>query len=184
MNDPQTLTEMYDLAWRHLTRGVADRRAPARHPTVATVAPNGRPEARTMVLRQADRSAAVLEVHTDSATPKVTALKASPWVAMHVWVPKASLQIRAVAKVDILTGPEVAAQWARVPEGSRVSYGTTPVPGAPIDTALDYEKSGDPARFAVLRCAVDTFDLLHLGTEHRRASFSRDTNWAGTWVAP
>jgi pyridoxamine 5'-phosphate oxidase len=38
--------------WDRLVRGVHDRRAAARHPTLATVAPDGLPEARTVVSRQ------------------------------------------------------------------------------------------------------------------------------------
>jgi hypothetical protein len=39
MSDPNDLQAMLDEAWRHLTRGVADSRSPARYPTFATVAP-------------------------------------------------------------------------------------------------------------------------------------------------
>ena len=64
MGDPNDLHALLDEAWRHLTRGVADSRSPARYPTFATVAPDGTPEARTVSLRGASRSQSVLEVHT------------------------------------------------------------------------------------------------------------------------
>ena len=67
MNFPNDLRAFLDEAWRHLQRGVADSRSPARYPTFATVAADGTPEARTVALRGASRSQSMLEVHTDIA---------------------------------------------------------------------------------------------------------------------
>jgi len=88
------------------------------------------------------------------------------------------------AEVTILTGAAVAEAWARVPDPSRQSYGTRPAPGTPIAVALEYDKPADPASFAVLRCAVQAMDIVHLGPQHRRARFDRADGWAGQWLAP
>ncbi len=184
MSDPNDLAAFLGQCWQHLGRGVADAKSPARYPTLATVSPDGRPELRTVALRRADVADAVLEVHTDIATPKVAAIKSNPWASFHVWVPRSDLQIRAVGNVDIITGPEVDADWERVPLASRVSYGTEPVPGAPIGHAFDYQKPATRDRFAVLRCHLQQLDLVHLGEQHRRAVFVRADGWAGQWVAP
>lgn len=170
--------------WRHLTRGVHDRHAPARHPTLATVSPDGRPQARTVVLRAADKTAGTLDIHTDLRSAKVMDLRATPFAALHVWDTSAHLQLRIEARVTILTGHDVAATWQGVPEESRGAYGSTPAPGQPIAQALGYTKAADPACFAVLRLRVSTVDALHLGPNHRRARFDRDNDWAGTWLAP
>ena len=179
-----TLEGLHDQAWQRLIRGVADRRAPARHPTFATLSPDGWPEARTVVLRAADRATAMIEVHTDIHSAKVAALQATPRAALHVWEAGAHLQIRLTTTVTILSGVDVAEAWARVPDPSRQSYGTQPPPGQPIPTALAYAKPGDPQSFAVLRCAVQAMDLVHLGPQHRRARFARADGWAGQWLAP
>lgn len=184
MSDAGDLAAFLAEAWRHLGRGVADRRHPARYPTFATVSPEGLPEARTVALRRASPSEAVLEVHTDVVTPKVAALRRSPWAALHVWVPKADLQIRLTTRVTVLTGTEVEDAWAQVPPAARVSYGTRPDPGTAIDTVYAYDKPADRARFAVLRCAVAEIDLVHLGAQHRRARYVAEDTWTGTWVAP
>jgi pyridoxamine 5'-phosphate oxidase len=180
----ETLDGLHDQVWTRLTRGVADRRAPARHPTFATVSPDGWPEARTVVLRGADRATALLDVHTDLHSAKVAALRVTPRATLHVWEAGAHLQIRMMAQVTILSGPDVAQIWARVPDPSRQSYGTVPAPGQPIPAALDYAKPADPGSFAVLRCAVQAMDVLHLGPQHRRARFLRADGWAGQWLAP
>jgi len=184
MSDPNDLAAFYAEAWQHLGRGVADAKSPARYPTFATTAPDGTPEARTVALRGAVQSQATVEVHTDIETEKITAIRHLAHAALHIWLPRANLQIRLTADVDILTGADVEDQWNRVPPGSRVSYGTEPVPGTPIEHVYAYEKPPERSRFAVLHCRLTKMDLVHLDTKHRRAVFEKSDGWKGTWVAP
>lgn len=184
MSDPSDLAAFLAHAWQHLSRGVADRRAPARYPTFATVGPDGIPQARTVALRGASPSAGTLEVHTDIVTDKVIALRRNPVAALHVWIPRSDLQIRVTAQVEILTGDVVQGQWDQIPAASRVSYGTLPDPGTPIDHVYAYEKPAERARFAVLACTVMSLDLVHLGAQHRRAGYSREDEFTGKWLAP
>ena len=178
------LSQLYDEAWIRLTRGVHDRHAAARHPTLATVTPEGRPQARTVVLRSADKAAGTLDIHTDLRSAKVGDVRVTPFAALHVWDASAHLQLRLEAHVTLLTGPDVAALWAGVPTASRLSYGSAPAPGQPIGRALDYTKVPDAGCFVVLRLQISTVDALHLGPNHRRARFDRHNAWAGAWLAP
>ncbi len=178
------LAELYAQVWIRLVRGVRDRRAPTRHPTLATVTPEGKPQARTVVLRAADKGTGILDIHTDLQSSKVAGLRATPYAALHVWDAAARLQMRLEATVTILTGPDAAAIWAAVPDASRLSYGSQPAPGNPIAQALGYTKQPDPVSFAVLRLTVQTIDALHLGLHHRRARFDRHANWTGVWLSP
>jgi len=160
MSEPDALAAFLDAAWQHLRRGVADSQSPARYPTFATVSPHGLPEARTVALRRAARTEAIVDVHTDIATPKVCALRAVPHAALHIWQPKAKLQIRLTTSVEIVTGDEVEAEWAKIPSTSRVSYGTQPMPGTPINEMFEYDKPPLRERFAVLRCGIDHIDFV------------------------
>ncbi len=178
------LETLYAQVWSRLVRGVGDRHAPARHPTLATVSPEGWPEQRTVVLRAADPVAGSLDIHTDLRSAKVAALRHSPRAALHVWDPAAHLQTRLSVTVTILTGAKVSAIWARVPDASRLSYGAVPAPGQPIAGALDYKPHIDPAAFAILRCTVAAIDAVHLGAQHRRARFDAENDWAGQWLTP
>lgn len=178
------LPSLHAQVWTRLTRGVHDRHAPARHPTLATIGTDGMPQARTVVLRAVDTTAATLDIHTDLNSAKVVELRADPRAALHVWDSSPHLQMRIEAEVTILSGAKVADIWARVPEASRLAYGSRPAPGQPIEDALGYDKSPDPAAFAVLRLSVQAIDALHLGTDHRRARFVRADEWAGQWLAP
>ena len=178
------LTTLYAQVWARLVRGVADRHAPARHPTLATVSPDGDPQVRTIVLRAANAPGATLQFHTDLRSAKVTALRRNPQAAVHIWDASAHLQTRITGDVRILVGDDVAAIWAKVPDASQQSYGTQPAPGLPINEALAYDKRATATNFAVLHFAVQVFDVLHLGPKHRRARFERTDGWAGQWLAP
>ena len=184
MSDPADLRAFLDHAWQRLSRGVADRRSDARHVSFATVSPDGLPEVRTVVLRAARQSSAMVEVHTDAASAKITALATQPHAQLMIWDERTKLQIRMSARVEVLGGAAVADVWNRVPELSRRSYGKAPEPAAPIDHPHAYEVLSDPSAFRVVRCHLETIDLVELGEVHRRAVFARDTNWAGQWLVP
>jgi hypothetical protein len=178
------LDTLLDAAWSRLVRGVRDKRAPTRHVTLATLGQDGWPQARTVVLRGADRDMAMLEVHTDLRSAKVAELRAHPKAQLHAWDPRAHLQIRAEVRATVLSGPTVQDRWEKVPDGARLAYGSTPAPGQPVGAALDYVKQPNARDFAVLRLTVQGLDLVHLGTNHRRARFARADGWAGQWLAP
>lgn len=179
-----TADGIWGRVWATLGRGVADAKHPARRPTFATVSPTGWPEARTVVLRNADRETAEVTVHTDLFSDKIKSLTQTPRAALHIWDAKADLQIRLQAEVTIISGAETRTLWDRIPDHAQQSYGVTPPPGTPIDTALDYIKKPDPATFAVLTCTVVHIDAVHLGADHRRIAFSRDRGWDGQWLSP
>lgn len=174
-----TLSGLFDTAWSHLTRGVADRKHPARHPTLATLGPDG-PELRTLVLRGADRAAAMLELFTDAASPKALQIAADPRVALHVWLPRPQLQIRARARATLTPGDP--ALFARLPPEAQANYSGT-IPGTPLDTTGD-RRTGGAARFARITCTLAELDILHLGTPHIRALYRASDGWQGQWVAP
>lgn len=159
-------------------------RKDARLWAMATVADAGTPMVRTVVLRGADTSRHAVQFHTDTRSTKVHELTANPSVGLMCWLPASNLQIRCEAQVGVKTGATVADIWADVPAPSRKGYGTQPTPSTPIVSALDYAKPADQAGFAVLDCTITKVDLLHLGPDHRRATYARNGDWIGQWVAP
>ena len=184
MTDPNDLGAFLDLGWQRLTRGVADRRAAARHPVFATVSPDGAPEARTVVLRGASRADGTVEIHTDGGSGKITSLRSNPKAQLMVWDEKAKLQIRLSTYVTIHQGAEVSDRWKNVPEGSRIAYGASPNPGTPIPDAHAYTKLSSLEWFTVLTCRIESIELMQLIDPHRRAVFQRDSGWKGDWRVP
>ncbi|WP_439154056.1 pyridoxamine 5'-phosphate oxidase [Yoonia sp.] len=180
----ETLDGLHAAVWGTLSRGVTDASHVARRPTFATVSPGNWPEARTVVLRSADRAGAALTIHTDLYSDKIASLRSSPRAALHIWDAEQVLQIRLQADVTIQSGPGLLPLWDSIPDHAQQSYGARPPPGRPIAQALDYAKRPDPATFAVLHCDLAYIDVVHLGAIHRRASFSRDRHWGGQWLSP
>jgi len=173
MSDP---AQLLDMTWTALIRGKADRRHPARHPTLASIGPNG-PEMRTLVLRGADRDTATLELHTDALSPKVAQIAADARVALHVWVPNQRLQIRARATAEILPGDP--ALFASLPDFAKANY-AGPIPGATPDS--DTPDTAAEARFTRIRCTLTEIDVLLLSEPHQRALF-KGPDWEGQWIA-
>ena len=163
-------------AFRLFSRGVADRRSPFRTPTIAIVGPDGAPSARTMVLRGFDPAARRLMLHTDRRTGKLVDVAHTPRVSVHVYDPRAALQLRRSALAQVHVGDAVArAAWAAGAAASRVCYAISPAPGtevpAPPPAASDTE--AELANLAVLALTFDVLDWLwlhHAG--HRRARFA------------
>ena len=173
-----------DEVWRRLERGVADRKAAARHPVLATQGLGGFAEARTVVLRAADRGAARLTLHTDAASGKMAEIRAQPGATLLVWEEKARLQIRLRVTVSIAPEAEAEAAWARVPDPSRRVYRSLPPPGEPIPDP-EGAAEGEESRFTLLHCRIAEIETLHLGeARHRRALFRASDGWQGQWLAP
>lgn len=170
--------------WETLALGIADATHPARRPTFATVSKDGWPEARTVVLRTADKDTSELTIHTDLYSDKIKSLQNAPRAALHIWDATQDLQIRIQAEVRVQSGPQTHDLWDKIPDHAQQSYGVTPPPGTPINDALDYVKDPDPATFAILLCRVMHIDAVHLGPDHRRCSFSRVGHWQGQWLSP
>ncbi|MBN2907694.1 MAG: pyridoxamine 5'-phosphate oxidase family protein [Rhodobacteraceae bacterium] len=185
MSDPfETLSGTLDEVWRRLSRGVVEKRAPARHPVMATVGAEGA-EARIVVLRQAKRSKNRIEVHSDLRAAKVDELRANPQASLVVWEPRAKLQIRLRVRFEVLEGDAVVPYWQAMPDPARTLYGGTPAPGTPIAQPQDHVAGAKDGAYCVLRGTVVEVETLQLGLpRHRRAVFRAADGWQGAWRAP
>ncbi len=178
-----TLRGTLDQTWKILEKGVENATAPARYVSFATMGLDGYPQARTLVLRGANRDLAVVEIYTDAATTKIAELEKTPKAAVLAWDREALFQIRLSVDVEIAEGPPEV--WAQFPEPAMQNYGGLPTPGTPMKSAQDYIAGADKSRFATLSCSIQSIDTVYLGPDlHRRAAFSRADGFKGTWVAP
>ncbi|MDR9433378.1 MAG: pyridoxamine 5'-phosphate oxidase family protein [Spiribacter sp.] len=180
----RALDTLHTQVWKRLERGVADRRAPARHPTLASVDGKGMPQARTVVLRAAHHDTASLNIYTDCHADKVSEVRANPYAALHIWDNIAHLQIRFSTEVVVHTGEALKSIWEQLSDHAQSCYGFHPASGDVIAESLAYEKYPDLKAFAMLELSIQQMDILHLGHRHRRARFQRDDDWAGQWVVP
>lgn len=187
------LDAAYEEAWRLLDDGVTNSKAPFHLPAVATVASDGAPHLRTVVLRKADRAAGHLQFHTDRRSPKVAEIAAEPRVALHFYDRQAKVQLRVRGRAAVHAQDDVArAAWDWTKPFSRVCYRIDPGPGTPLDAPDGYAEPApkDPdvgfEIFRVVRVAIAEIEWLYLaGQGRRRALFRLDgVGYRGTWLVP
>lgn len=197
MDDQQS--EILGQIWQLLSRGAVDRRSPLHTPTVASITPDGRPDARVMVLRKAEQTPARLRFHTDARSPKCAALDGQHVTVLGYDAPHA-IQLRIHGYGVVQTqGHEADAAWAASSLFARRCYlaqdppGTSlAAPGSNLPPEIEGQQPTEaqitPARpnFALLIVRVLSIDWLHLAnTGHRRARFTRSAaDWSAEWLAP
>ena len=93
MKNFQNLDVFLDFAWAQVSRGRADKKSPARHPTFVTSSSDNFPRARTLVMRRSDRKNNEIEFHTDTTSSKMFFLQEDPRAGIHIWLPKVQLLI-------------------------------------------------------------------------------------------
>ena len=169
----QTEPEIRQRVWTELQRAVHDRHHEWRTPVLATVGSDGLPEARTVVLRQADAGSASLVFFTDSRSPKVAELQAAPHASLVFWSKRLSWQLRVRARVSVHTrGPEVDATWERVRQSPAAGdYLAAIAPGAALpDASATSAPAGGQHHLSIVSAQVLAMDWLELArTGHRRA---------------
>ncbi|PWS34633.1 pyridoxamine 5'-phosphate oxidase [Falsiroseomonas bella] len=190
MTEPEALANCLAEAFRRLARGVADRRSPFHTPALATVAPDGSPEVRTLVLRGFDPQQRAIRLHSDARSRKVASLRHEPRCALHFYDAGAALQLRVAGVARIHDADAVAeAAWRASREASRKCYAVEPGPGVPVPApppAPADSAAGWP-HFRVILIRFDRLDFLELAASgHRRAGFSWPADGApdAAWLVP
>jgi len=89
-----TAPEIRQRIWVELQRATQDRHHEWRTPVLATTGADGLPNARTVVLRYANAKLGILQMYTDSRSPKVAELLARPQVMLAFWSKRLSWQLR------------------------------------------------------------------------------------------
>ena len=179
--------------WERVEGGVRDRRSAFHTQTLATLSLDGRPRARTVVLRAVDRDARQLRFHCDARSDKFAEIAAAPRLAVHVYDAEAKIQVRAegvgtLHRTDAFTD----AAWNESRPGSLVAYGTEPAPGSAIEEGGAYSVPGEGAaaagqgNFAAVSVSVETIEYVFLAhSGHRRARFAFEAGrLEATWLVP
>lgn len=190
---PDDLDLTLKHAWASLVRGVRDRRSPFHTPTIATIAVDGRPRMRTVVLRQADPAQRLLRFHTDLRSGKITEIGQDARVAFHGYDRSDKFQVRVEGIASIHSEDEIADQaWEGSRLMSRACYGTQPGPGDPLENEDDFaipseesEINAGRPNFSVVLIHVETIETLYLDhAGHRRAIFRLGDTATSQWLTP
>lgn len=186
--DPVQLDELHGRVWAELTRAARDRGHGWRQVTLATVDHEGAPDARTVILREADASQQVLRFYTDARSPKAGQIQQQPQGLIVAWCPELAWQLRLRVQLSLLaSGLAVSSRWASM-QLSRAAndYLAPQAPGSTLDAA-GAAHDGPPAgenrgHFAVIEARVVSIDWLSLQPSgHRRALLGAD---GARWLQP
>jgi pyridoxamine 5'-phosphate oxidase len=169
-----------------LAQAVSSRGHPWRTATLATVTPDGLPDARTVVLREWDAQSDELLFFTDARSPKVRHLQHQPQAALVLWHPGLGWQLRMTVRTEVvLDGLAVTSRWARLKMSPAAQDYLSPLaPGEDLQGASPAGASRP--HFAVVHARVLTMDWLSLSQSpnegHRRARLSPPE--CAAWLQP
>jgi pyridoxamine 5'-phosphate oxidase len=179
---PSTADEIRQRIWVELLRATVDRHHEWRTPVLATIGLDGLPQARTVVLRSADASAAQLVFFTDSRSPKAAELQAVPAAAVVFWSTRLNWQLRVRVLAQVHNhGPRVESAWERVSKSPAAGdYLSSSAPGSALASPTGVNTGAH--HLAVVVAQIDSIDWLELAREgHRRACLTGSTL---AWLAP
>jgi pyridoxine/pyridoxamine 5'-phosphate oxidase len=186
--DPR-LAEVLENLWAMLFKAARSRHGGFHTPAVASLGPDGMPQVRTVVLRNAARDRAELTFHTDRRSPKVAQLKSQPRVQWLFYDAQARTQLRVDAIADIISeGPVKEARWEASHPMSRECYRVALPPSSQVDRpeSIPAPLPNGHEHFCVVHTRVIAIDWLYLHHQgHRRARFEyNDAGIHATWLVP
>ncbi|MXP46978.1 flavin-binding protein [Altererythrobacter luteolus] len=193
-----TLADVEKDIKTRLQQGATSRKS-AMHTCVVATADC---DLRVMVLREYCSETNRLRFHTDSRTPKVTAIAGNPSVAVLAYDQQGKVQIRmrGTARIE-QDGPVADAAWAEATNFAKRCYLAQQAPSSavpePTSGLPQWAEGTNPAddevapardNFAVLLIEIAQFDWLYLANEgHRRARITPGEDGAEpdrTWLVP
>lgn len=194
-----TPPELSRDCWKLLVSAPARKTDGFKTLTVATVTLDGRPDARTVVLRQADERQKMVYFHTDRRAAKVSQLQRSEAATLLFWDEHRQIQLRLRATVSLHTDDALADEhWQKLWVGGRKTYLSEqqpgseqpdPYPGFPphLGEELPTPEESEAGRpnFAVVACSVSAVEYLHLSRAgQQRALFQYVPDERYVWLAP
>lgn len=196
--NPVNMDQIVDAVWARLYAGAnaGKERSPFTMLQAATIALDGAPAVRTVVLRHASREQRSVMFHTDVRSTKVAELRRDPRISLVACDLDGGVQIRLHGVARIVEAPaETRAAWNASRPRTLIVYRTPVAPATPVASpadahatthAEDLDSSAGFDNFCLIEVTVSRIDYLDLNPAgHMRASFvCEEGKWRGTWIAP
>lgn len=191
---PSDLDALVEHVLHRLSAATVDIAAPWRTPMLATIAADGAPTLRTVVLRAVDPARRTLRINTDRHSAKAGEIADNPAVELCFWDAVARQQLRLAGRAAVETaGAAVDAAWSALPADGRAIYRHGPAPGTPTSGARPRDHppadpaGGNRSAFATVTVTWNSCDWVWLGEHaHRRARLRwlADGRREGSWTVP
>jgi len=179
-------------AWSSLEAATNDAQSGFRFINLCSVDAAGHPQARTVVLRRVDTGARLLEIHTDTRSPKWLELSRNPTVTILGFSASTRVQLRVVGSVRLhAAGSDPAEKaWSELSAWTRSTYAGGPPgdePGNEESVSAGAEADGK-AFFGVVWFHAESLDWFELRrADNRRALFEYSDLGAlvvARWINP
>ena len=160
-----------DEAWTRLAQAADDPTHPMRLFLLATIAPDGSPDARLMVLRGADRRLGKIWFYTDRRSEKVGQLHKHPALCAVAYDRRDSVQLRQTSTVvrALYAAPDPPGRPLRQPDPRLMTIKQAFDAGAEVNARQN---------FTVIEAFVETIEWLQLtDDDQRRAIMHAATAW-------
>ena len=192
------MDQILDAVWAHLHAGAnaGKERSPFTMLQAATIALDGAPAVRTVVLRRVSRERRSVMFHTDVRSTKVAELRRDARISLVGCDLDVGIQIRLHGVARIVEAPaETRAVWNSSRPRTLIVYRTPIAPATPLASpaeayattpAGDIDPSAGFENFCLIDVTVSRIDYLDLNAAgHMRASLVfEEGKWRGTWLAP
>jgi len=177
---------IFEQLKNELVNGAVKKGHPFRYFSLATIAPNNKPQLRTVVLRKVT-SDLELFFYTDRRSNKVDQLLANNTIAVLFYHPKKLLQLQVTGKTIFVNDEQtLKSLWNKIPLNSRKDYTTAHAPGSLLHNPnqMDYLTNGN--HFCAVKIIPEAIEYLRLGRPHHiRVSFTKkDQEWQGQFLVP
>ena len=151
--------------------------------TLATIASDGRPHVRTVVLRNFNPKDISFTIYTDSRSQKLQELEQDKRAQLLFYDPKRMLQI--IVSVVLLENINEDKIYNDIPEHSKKDYSSIIIPGSKINSPDKLQFNFSKGFFSKLIFKAETIEYLRLKRpNHLRAFFKIEDNWKGTFLVP
>jgi pyridoxine/pyridoxamine 5'-phosphate oxidase len=151
--------------------------------TLATIASDGSPHLRTVVLRDFNPKDISFTMYTDSRSQKLQELEQDKRAQLLFYDPKRMLQI--IVSVVLLENVNEDKIYNDIPEQSKKDYSSMITPGSEIKSPDKLRFNFSKGYFSKLIFKAETIEYLRLKRpNHLRAFFKIEDNWKGTFLVP
>lgn len=160
------LLEIDTDCWQQLETGANEPDTGFHFLTLASVDLQGKPQARTLVLRAVDREKRTLEFHTDMRSPKWQALAVNPDVTVLGYSAKTQLRLQGTVESHAAHSVVAEAAWQRLSHRTQQTYAGA-APGIEIESTSTNPGNAED-NFGVLLIRITQLDWCLLARDNNQ----------------